>query len=667
MDSSPPLPARSSPPRANHDHNQDEIQSDYSLDLAALPSTSNSAPPSPPAMRKVDEVRSEDIDGPSDFTLHMEEWMRGTRRGKSTMGRGGTGRTGRGTLGFGTVKKGTVRGMLAPETEIREEDEGEEGDVDVEERERRRLEDTPVPEEGMGEEREGSATPRGVGSSELSGDGQAGQAWEKGRRFLQPTVEDYHSELSPGRPLSAPPGPAIGMARSPLANMERSEVEGPPVPKHRAGNDEELERLRMEVAELRVLREKGELRAQHFEEQFRGANEARKGLQEHLDRSTEALKDVNQGRSKENDETLQIETKEELEKEMEKSRREAEESRRELAKMKAQSEELRTQLEEMRESEDAELHDLRWRVKSLVEGEKRLTAELEEVKSSLKVALDEVVKLRTELDGERQIKNDLETRLDTALVPQTSPGRASREAEVQKLRADVLSANNEAADLRKQLAQQILVQDDNATKAELESAKQEIIDLRDELHLLQDLSRLDEDEQPQKHARSETTASSGEEELRTQLESAVQRAARFESLVQEYGVQMKALRDALTAGSNERQALRKEVESMKASNEGGVDSQLRVSERKRLALHGTLDEMRSELGSLRKANEEMDQRVSESLKKRESAWRTKEQEWLKERKTMVKALMRQWGREELGIDKGEEQRYQYKFLSKPVS
>ncbi|PNS21094.1 hypothetical protein CAC42_3432 [Sphaceloma murrayae] len=649
---------------ANPRPDTDEL-SEYSLDLTAL--SSRSAPPSPPAIRKIDEVRSEDIDGPSDFTLNMEDWMRGTRQKgtvNGTMGRG----TARGTLGKGTrggkaIRMGTVRGLFSvvPEDDepgsARGADDGRavgEKEV-VEEEEEKQREDTPVPEEVEGQLREGSETPRAESSDLLERD------WRAENRFLQPTVEDYHSELSPGRPLSAPPGPRP----SPLVQVSGVEATGPPVPLHGTQSGEsEVEKLRREVVELRALRERSELRAQHFEEQMKASDEARKELQGQLERSTDALRAMNQEQTAGTDPDAQEGDRTELVRSLQVSAEETEQAKRELGNMKTLADELKTQLDEMRESEDAELHDLRWRVKSLVEGEKRLTDELTAAKENVRRALDEVFKLKSDLDIERKAKDVLQDRLHAASMSAPTNGSSASDSELHALKAELDEAKRNTAKLQAQVDQQQSTPS-TSSNDELLSARQEIAHLREELDLLQDLSRLDADEAPQKHARTESTASSRDDELRTQLEGAMQKAAHFEGLVREYTSQIESLREELSTNRISGQQLKDALAEAKTVAAAEVDVKLRESEGKRLELHGLLDNMRIELDGLRKTNDEMDLKVSESLRKREEGWKIMEMEWQKERKVMVKALMRQWGREELGIDGGREQRYEYRFMGRP--
>jgi hypothetical protein len=72
MQSSPPL--RGTSPRMPP---SSPAGSEYSLDLDALGSSSSAS--SPVAERVVPQVKSEDIDGPTDFTINMLDWMKGGR------------------------------------------------------------------------------------------------------------------------------------------------------------------------------------------------------------------------------------------------------------------------------------------------------------------------------------------------------------------------------------------------------------------------------------------------------------------------------------------------------------------------------------------------------------------------------------------------------------
>ena len=70
---------QSSPPRGTSPRvlPSSPAGSEYSLDLDALGSSSTAS--SPVAERVVPQIKSEDIDGPTDFTINMLDWMKGGR------------------------------------------------------------------------------------------------------------------------------------------------------------------------------------------------------------------------------------------------------------------------------------------------------------------------------------------------------------------------------------------------------------------------------------------------------------------------------------------------------------------------------------------------------------------------------------------------------------
>ena len=80
------------------------------------------------------------------------------------------------------------------------------------------------------------------------------------------------------------------------------------------------------------------------------------------------------------------------------------------------------------------------------------------------------------------------------------------------------------------------------------------------------------------------------------------------------------------------------------------------------AARAELANVKSELSDMRTVNSTLDARISDSIRKREAYWRRRVEELENEKKLMSKALMRMWGREEMGIE--EPQQYAYKFREK---
>ena len=67
----------------------------------------------------------------------------------------------------------------------------------------------------------------------------------------------------------------------------------------------------------------------------------------------------------------------------------------------------------------------------------------------------------------------------------------------------------------------------------------------------------------------------------------------------------------------------------------------------------------------RSVNEELEKRFSHAIEKREAEWHRRVQLLFKERDKMGKALLREWGRDEIGKkDRGERQAYRYKYVKR---
>ncbi|GAM83942.1 hypothetical protein ANO11243_019320 [Dothideomycetidae sp. 11243] len=583
MNSSPPLrPEDGALP-------QSPAHSEYSIDLNAMTQDTHDEAQSPAPTRRIDEVRSEDIDGPSDFTLNMEDWMRGTHKRKTTAPNN-TGTHSRG----GTLARGSVRQMYAqtPAEKIHEEDDED---------------DDAAAQADEDQKHEGDVAPAVVRDSSIwdayGNPSPSSSPPQIDRRLLQPTVEDYNSDLSlagggsPSRPLSAPPMPGRAHEASRLSN-----VHFPSTPERAQtnGHKDDLDDVRRQLAELRVLHEQTELKAQHFEEQLRSAECARRELRAQLDASSAALSAANA----QNEGIVQSELLKSTEEALATARGELDDAKRALGRAKSENVELKTQLDEMRESEDAELQDLRAQLRGKQGLEAELKRQLEDVRGKLGAA----------------------------------------ESENKSLKAESLAAKEEKREPE-------VVQEEKGAGNELADAKLEIVHLREELDLLQDLSRLevdDDDTQP-KDTTADTAATAQQmQALQAQLDAAQ--------------AELRQARDEAAVSKAALEVLRSERMTSSAEGDRSAgEEQLRLSERKRLELHSLLEELRDELDGLRTANAEMDARVASALGRREERWLAKQLEWERERKIMAKALLRQWGREECGIETREEQKYRYRY------
>ncbi|KAK5733744.1 hypothetical protein LTR17_009448 [Elasticomyces elasticus] len=188
---------QSSPPGRAWDRPNSPAESQYSLDLGALGLESHDNETSPIPKQHVDRVLSEDIDGPSDFTLNMVGWMKG------------------GTLGKGTARSAKSGLQTWKEQEARQQDDdGKDGEhLEVPQSP---LEDehtsatsnhTPdhsPPKDSPWHERpsfrEQQDEVHGNDESEWDPYAPTGTPQVPAHKhFLQPTVEDYNSEFTPAR------------------------------------------------------------------------------------------------------------------------------------------------------------------------------------------------------------------------------------------------------------------------------------------------------------------------------------------------------------------------------------------------------------------------------------------------------------------------------------
>ena len=81
-----------------------------------------------------------------------------------------------------------------------------------------------------------------------------------------------------------------------------------------------------------------------------------------------------------------------------------------------------------------------------------------------------------------------------------------------------------------------------------------------------------------------------------------------------------------------------------------------------IAAQADRNTLREQLDALRLANNAVDTKISAAIRKREAYWRMRLEEMETERQLMVKSLMKQWGRQEVGVE--DPQAYWYKYVSR---
>ncbi|KAK5683279.1 hypothetical protein LTS10_004810 [Elasticomyces elasticus] len=220
---------QSSPPVRAWDRPNSPAESQYSLDLGALGLESHDNETSPIPKQHVDRVLSEDIDGPSDFTLNMVGWMKG------------------GTLGKGTARSAKSGLQTWKEQEAREQDDDGKDGAHLEvpqspledEHTSATSNNTPdhsPPKDSPWHERPSFREQQDEvhGNDESDWDPYAPTGTPQvpaHKHFLQPTVEDYNSEFTPARmPSGNAPSLRIttnSAPRSKPASPQHSEPSSP--------------------------------------------------------------------------------------------------------------------------------------------------------------------------------------------------------------------------------------------------------------------------------------------------------------------------------------------------------------------------------------------------------------------------------------------------------
>ncbi|KAF1346097.1 hypothetical protein BDV97DRAFT_359751 [Delphinella strobiligena] len=248
-----------------------------------------------------------------------------------------------------------------------------------------------------------------------------------------------------------------------------------------------------------------------------------------------------------------------------------------------------------------------------------------------------------------------------------------------------------------------------------QKAEEEAKALKEELDMLQNLSKLDDDEEKSSSVLSKEfseleaayhkavklaeTLRSDLETLKKQLQDqqtrhdhqirdmhlqlAEQKEADAKQLAEEKSEHSRTIdliEEGMMSVRNDRAALSAQVTALEQELEQArKDLEKKKDDDQTTALERDLKQVRNELEDMKDLNQAFDRRVTEMIKKREDAWRDKlnqanqnrrywEEKAAKlesDREAMGKALLRQWGREECGITedkkKNKAQKYAYKF------
>ncbi|EME43528.1 hypothetical protein DOTSEDRAFT_80881 [Dothistroma septosporum NZE10] len=643
---------QSSPPVRAWERRDSQDQSDYSLDLGALDQDTASDMDIP--KQKVDRIFSEDIDGPSDFTQNMEMWMRG---GKTPS------------------RKGTLKGAQSAGQPIEEDREDTRDNVV-----RRDMLEVPHQETGaQQDEHTGShkshhtpdnsppkASPH-VHEEPFSSewhtyDSASTPAPPVHKQFLQSTVEEYYSELSPGqrasvhsrgRSLYSPRSAqkhlsskedesTPGRASSPTLSPVRSPIIHRSGPNSRPGtagtsyskevfNDEEKNELERQLSQLSA-------KCQQLEH-----------LNEALDRALEEDKRIRKQESDAHEAKLTEAARRErdLTEMKEAAYKHNDGFRREFAELKEKLRDQERLADNARLGSEGSERELRDEIKRLRDQmEAQQTEHTQEVKT-----LEQDVQLA------RRSRDDAVERAE-AHREELEARNGLQDAEIERLRAALQQAHEDEAaigNLERRLSE---------ANVEVARLKQDKGDLETTIAAVRSQlakSKLDQGGQVNKVISERTRAVELAAGLQRQLTDLRQEFKDEQSNHQDELEQMKTSQtraDQITSQEieviqAELQAKQTELNEAILERDEAKDAlQTRESE---------LEKARAQLDDGKAVNAALDSRMTEKMQRRDRYWREKLEEANQERQLMAKALMHQWGREEVGIE--SPQLYKYRYAS----
>lgn len=639
----------SSPPvRAWEKRRDSETDSQYSLDLAKFDLDAQDDTDTRIPAQKVERVFSEDIDGPSDFTQNMDMWMRS------------------GTLGRGTARTGKAKTSAQTIHEMHQEQKP----TDQEANDLLKV----VKNDGdhTGSHHTPENTPPKVSvldntayeeqfSSEWQTDGEGSPPQPPNhRQFLQPTVEDYYSELSPARQVSQ----LSTRGRSFLASPNSAKKHSPGKEGQRSpgrGSDPTPSPVRSPVLQRTSTHGTYERELDHesrleMEMQFKQLD-AKCSQLEHLNAALgQALDEEKRIRKLEkSSHTLHateaarrekdlMEMKELAHKHNDEFRREFSELKEKLLNKQKTAELARTESEGDEQKHASEVQKLRDQL------------DMQKTEHSMKLR-----ELEQDLELARRSRDDVDESARLLKIDLQNE-RELHAAETARYRAELQEAHNDEhaiAEMERELLE---------ARGEAERLKAARAEIEDELSSIKQQFAASKQTHEEDYTRASTERSRAVElatglqrqlqELRQQLRD--EQAARQSELEK-----LKANeKSASTTSTQEIEIIRSELESKQTElnmaileRDEAQDSLQTITTEK--------ETLQTKLSDVESMNAALDARISSELRKREKHWRDKLEEANKERELMSKALLHQWGRQEVGVE--SPQKYAYKYITKRVA
>lgn len=636
---------QSSPPARDLERPPSAMDSEYSLDLGALDMDTVSDMELP--KQKVDRIFSEDIDGPSDFTQNMELWMRG-----------------------GTAsRKGTLKGKKHSSAVIQDIREEELHDVQEDHTDHAQLAKAAEFEDSGAEgKHETVDSPNRTSNFEQEGDhtrldqfsewnayGSASTpAPPIHRDFLQPTVEECHQELTPARHLSersargrkhetpqsmtkgtwqqSAPG---GKASSPTLSATRSPVMYRTTT-NQTSNTDYQEESRQELEQQMKQMQANFQRMEQLNEALGSALEEERRMRKQDQTTHDAQLTEAEQRQQDLDDMKEAVYNQQTD------------FRREFAQLK---ENLRQQEEQARSvrlgSAGAE-HAIPSEIQRL-----REQLELQKLEHNERIRV-----LQQDLELAWRGKAHAE---ETCRIyrEEIEAQRRTHEAQMARIRAEMQQAQSRQ---NAGVLEERLVEHASAESKQLQTALKEVEPPSTSLS-----------DQPGniKKTHSEEIA-----RVSTDRTRAVELATDLQRQLQDIRHQLKTEQAAHEA---ELEALRRSQESSRSVSTQELELVRTELNTKRTELNEAIRErdtawdrlksrdsveqkLQEELDDIIAVNATLDARVTEKMHQRDEYWRSKLEEANRERRLMARALMQQWGREEVGV--GSPQLYAYKYLKK---
>jgi hypothetical protein len=651
---------------------QSPTKSEYSIDLAGLEDDGSDSEETPLPQQHIDRVLSEEIGGPSDFTLNLEAWMRGN-----------------------TLKKhqkpamkdvGVGEGMLTPQK-----------DEDDEKTASHHTPSATPPKESVFDRREGDAAVGDI-SSEWDPYAEAATPYAPltnyQQHLLQPTVEDYHSELTPARIAS------MQLSQKTVRNatiQETSPTKSDPSTPGRPSSETispvrspELQRSRPSTShtqqtsleqELQFLREK----CQKLEMLNASLSKAVEDERRH--RAEEATAHDTEMKEAARREKDLVNMKDEAYKHKDDFRREFSEMKERLQTYEKQHSEGRDGIERLKRDYEGEIKRVRderdQEAAELNQEIRALEQDLELARKGREDAEDDVRALRAELEECRDEPDAELDRMRRSL--RDDDGLRSRVAELEDELRSVM-VENEKSKTAKEAAEErtgnvrvelsVLRQTHDDETARLTSDHRRAVSLAEELQVkLKDLRRQLKEQQA-RHEKELESLRPAEDRKSTSDRTTDENESQLQRLRSELESKQVALNEAIlerdtakdcqeaAASSQQQESDRAALNDAILERDAAQDS-LQTTQADLEAAKTELAELKSDLSDLRVMSSTVDVRISDAIRKREAYWRQRVENMEKERKFMAKALMRMWGREEVGVE--GPQRYAYMFTEKELA